>query len=132
MIITNATWSELDAFISANPVLDAHRGGIVPRNADEGPWNHTLDLHIAQDIPIKNTNLQITLDILNFWNLIDEDSGTLRFVNFAAVEAWEFEGLADDGTPIITLQNVAQGASPFRTHNTRSRWRAKLGIRWTF
>ena len=46
--------------------------------------------------------------------------------------AGEVEGVTDAGIPEISLQNVVRGTSPFRTHNVNSRWRAKLGIRWTF
>ena len=133
VVITNGTWADLDAFINANPVLDANRGGLVPRNADQAPWSHTLDLHLAQQIPVSRTHLEVTFDVLNLMNLIDEDSGTLRFVNFSALEAWEVEGFTEDGTPIISLNNVALGRSDkFQTHSTVSRWRAKLGLRWTF
>lgn len=149
VVITNRTWEELDAFISANPVLDANRGRIVPRNADEAPWNHSLDLHIAQDIPIKNTRLQVTLDILNLLNLIDEDSGVLHFAPFNSQEVWEVEGICgdpnftepesnscvpgvDDGKPAISLRGPATGGNLFDVHNEKSRWRAKVGIRWSF
>ncbi len=133
VVITNGTWSQLDAFISAHPVLNAARGGLVERFADESPWNHTLDLHVAQDIPVGGTKLQLTFDILNLLNLLDDESGTYRFAQFNSIEAWELEGFTDEGTPIISLRNETLGRTPlFRTHNLRSRWRGKIGLRWTF
>jgi hypothetical protein len=133
VIVGGGTFAELDAFIRSFPVLDAHRGELVPRNADVAPWSHSLDIHVAQDIPIKNTRLQLTLDVLNVLNLIDEDSGTLRYANFSAIEIFELEGFTEDGTPIISLNNVSRGTAPvFTTHNVNSRWRAKVGIRWSF
>ncbi len=133
VIITNGTWSELDAFINAHPVLDAARGGLTRRNDDVGPWSHSLDLHVAQDIPVGRGSLELTFDLVNLGNLLDDDSGLLRYVNFNAVEVWELERPAADGTPRITLSNVARGTSDlFRIHNTNSRWRGKIGIRYSF
>lgn len=149
VLVTNGTWEELDAFISANAVLDRSRGGVVPRNADQSPWNHTLDLHIGQTIPVGYGNLEITFDILNLLNLIDEDSGVLKFANFNAVEPWEIEAICgettffdpednpctpgvDDGKVALSLRSPVTEGDLFETHNVNSRWRGKLGVRWTF
>ena len=133
VVITNGTWAELDAFISSHPGLDGNRGRSLTRNNDNAPWSHTLDLHIAQDIPVGRGKLELTFDILNLGNLLDEDSGLLKFVQFNAKELWEVEGITDDGRPIISLANVTQGTDElFETHSINSRWRGKVGIRWTF
>ena len=47
VVITNGTFAELDAFVSQFPVLAAARGGLTTRNADRGPWTHSLDLHVS-------------------------------------------------------------------------------------
>ncbi|MEM7354937.1 MAG: hypothetical protein AAF657_29275, partial [Acidobacteriota bacterium] len=133
VVITNGTWEELDAFISANPVLDAARGGNTVRNADRAPWTHSLDIHVAQDIPVGKGHLELTFDLVNLGNLLDDDSGLVRYVNFNAVEVWELEGFTDGGTPIISLANITRGQDDlFELHNTNSRWRGKIGIRWSF
>lgn len=133
VVITNGTWEQLDAFISANPVLDAARGGLTQRNSDRAPWSHTLDLHIAQHIPVGRGHLEVTFDILNIGNLIDDDSGLVRFVNFNSQEVWELEGFTAGGTPIISLANITRGRDElFEIHNVNSRWRAKLGVRYSF
>ncbi|MDY7093019.1 MAG: carboxypeptidase regulatory-like domain-containing protein [Acidobacteriota bacterium] len=133
VVITNGTWEELDAFISANPVLDAARGGSVERNSDLAPWSHTLDLHLEQALPIGPGNLALTFDLINLGNLLDSDSGQVRYVNFNAKEVWEIEGFTDDGTPIISLANITRGRDDlFEIHNINSRWRAKVGVRYTF
>ena len=52
----------------------------MPRNASREPWYHGLDARLAQDIPIpglKDHRLQITLDIVNFLNLINKEWGKL-------------------------------------------------------
>lgn len=135
VVITRGTWAQLDEFISSNECLNDNRGRIAPRNCGNAPWNHTLDLHIDQQIPLRGTNFSVTLDIVNLANLIDEDSGLLRYVNFGAVTPVEYQGMTDDGKPIYELFRVVtdpEKNSIFETHNVRSRWRGKLGVRWSF
>ncbi len=137
VIITGGgTWAQLDAFISQDECLDDHRGGIAPRNCARAPWNHSLDLHVAQDIPISRTDLQITFDMLNVMNLFDQDSGVFRYANFEAVSPVAFVGTdAATGKPIYSLNSVVrnpQTTNRFNFHNVNSRWRAKIGLRWSF
>ncbi|MDX1631816.1 MAG: TonB-dependent receptor [Thermoanaerobaculia bacterium] len=136
VIVGDGTWGQLDAYIASDPALDAARGGIVERNASEAPWWHTLDLHLAQEIPVRSDyNFEITFDLLNVMNLIDEDSGVLRFANFNTVSPVDFIGVTDDGRPIYALNDIVtdpENNDKFETHNLRSRWRAKLGLRFTF
>ena len=134
VILTNGTWEQLDAYISSDAGLDAHRGQIVPRGASQAPWNHTLDLHVAQEIPIKSSSLQVTFDVLNLMNLLDEDSGVFQFANFNNLAPAIFNGVdAATGRPIYTLTSTAFNPdSKFQIHNVRSRWKIKLGLRWSF
>ncbi len=73
--------------------------------------------------------------MLNLANLFDDDSGQLRFVNFGALTVGNFVGTTPDGKPIYQLFNVVTNPDDnpvYQTHGVRSRWRAKLGLRWTF
>ena len=135
VVITNGTWEQLDSFISSHDCLDENRGGIAPRNCDEAPWSHTLDLHVDQRIPIRGTDLSLTFDIANLVNLIDEDSGVVRYIGFNAIAPVEYQGMTADGKPIYELFSQVRNpdANPlFSTHTVNSRWRAKLGVRWSF
>jgi hypothetical protein len=136
VIITGGTWEQLDAFIGQDECLDSHRGGLAPRNCSRAPWTHSLDLHVAQEIPIRNSNVELTFDILNLMNLIDEDSGNFRFVNFSTVEPVSYAGFDPaTGKPRYGLQRIVTDPGNndrFTFHNINSRWRAKLGVRWTF
>ena len=131
--VTNGTWAELDAFISANGVLDAARGGLTARNADQAPWTHSLDVHVAQEIPVGKGHLELTFDLINLGNLLDDDSGLVRYADFNAVTPWELEGFTSDGRPRLSLRNVVTGTEDlYRVHNVNSRWRGKIGIRYSF
>lgn len=133
--LVGGTWDQLNRFISANECLSSHRGEIAPRNCEVAPWNSTLDLHLDQAIPVGYGNLQLTFDMLNLANLFDDDSGQLRFVNFGALTVGNFLGTTPDGKPRYQVFNVVtrpETTPVFQTHSVRSRWRAKLGLRWTF
>jgi hypothetical protein len=129
VVITNGTWDQLDAYISSEGCLDRNRGKAAPRNCNFGPWSTTLDMHLAQEFPVGFGNFQLTLDVLNLANLLDEDSGLVRFVNFGTVTVADLQGVTADGRPIYTLRPLE---TPYQLDNERSRWRAKLGLRWTF
>jgi hypothetical protein len=133
--VRNGTFADLDAYIENDDCLRQHRGSIAPRNCARSPWNHTLDLRIAQQLPIKVVNLQLTVDVENVMNMLDEDSGLVRFVEFGTTTPWGYAGINDQGQPIYTLNSIVtdpENNSRFLTHNIASRWRAKLGLRLTF
>ena len=133
--ITNGTWEQLDAFISSEECLNSRRGAVALRNDCDAPWFHTWDIHIAQDIPIKNTRLQLTFDILNVMNLLDKESGSLSYANFNTIDPIGYGGFNDAGKPIYTLDRVItdpDNNNKYDFHSLQSRWRMKWGIRWTF
>lgn len=126
------TYEDLDAYISSDECLSSNRGRIAPRNCGEGPWSHTLDLRLAQQIPVGFGHLDLTFDLENLGNLLDEDSGVLRYANFNAITVADFLEVRD-GKPVYELRSVVTNPEEkFETHNLRSRWRAKLGVRYTF
>ena len=134
VLILNGTWDQLDAYIRSDAGLDAHRGQIVPRGASQAPWNHTLDLHVAQEIAIKDSTLQLTFDVLNLMNLFDSDSGVLKYANFSSLSPAVFTGVDEaTGKPQYVLTSTAFNPdNKFTIHNVRSRWKMKLGVRWSF
>ena len=135
VIIQGGTWEQLDAFIHKTG-LDRYRGRIVPRNSSTGPWRNQLDLKIAQNIPISYGDLQVSLDIANLLNLIDSSSGLVRYVPYGNVQAVRFAGMdADSGLPIYQLRYAVSRPDEYPLYEydqVRSRWRAKLGLRWSF
>ncbi len=135
VIITNGTWDQLNSWIESNGLGD-YKGKIAPRNASRAPWTETLDLHVGQEIPVGYGNFELTLDILNFMNLLDSDAGHVRFVPFGTVTPITYLGTDEDsGLPMYQLRREVtdpENYSPFVLDNLRSRWQAKLGIRYSF
>lgn len=129
----HGTWEDLDAFIT-RAGLDKYRGRIAPRNASTGPWRHNLDLKISQDVPAGYGDLEVTMEIANLTNLFDSDAGHLRYVNFGNVDAVRVVPIPDQ-LPIYQLRSEVYDpeASPlYEIDQVRSRWRAKIGLRWSF
>jgi hypothetical protein len=112
-------------------------GRTIPRNQGRDPWTSSLDLSLRQQIPIPgSSNLEITFDILNFMNLIDKNSGHNYYTSFGTVTPAELVGVDEaTGKPIYHLEDEVLEPSDNPTRqldNIRSRWRAKLGVRWSF
>ena len=129
VIYSGGTYADLDKYISSEPCLARSRGGIAPRNCGAGPWSSTLDLRLAQAIPVGFGRAEVTLDVNNLANLFDKDAGLVKFVNFGTTTPARYRGMTDDGKPIYELSDLE---TPYNLDNERSRWRAKLGLRWTF
>jgi hypothetical protein len=65
-----------DAYIDQDDYLSENRGSVVERNGSKLPWVHTFDVRLTQDIPLANNHkLQLSLDFLNFGNLINSEFG---------------------------------------------------------
>lgn len=133
VIITGGTWEQLDAYIESNECLREARGSIALRNCARAPWSDSLDIRVAQDIPLKWVNLQLSVDLENLMNLIDEDEGILEFVNFGTTDPVGYGGIDDDtGKVIYEIDSEVTEGTNLSIHNIESRWRAKLGLRVSF
>ncbi|WP_419936726.1 TonB-dependent receptor [Candidatus Palauibacter sp.] len=132
-----AAW---DAFVSNEPGLDAFRGQIVDRNSSREPWVRSLDLRIAQDLPLPGAgsqNLQVTLDFINVGNFFNEEWGRQRYAPFQAPTILSFRGYdSDTGRPIVRFyqgdeneDGVADASDVLNIDNILSRWALQLGVR---
>ena len=135
VVIQGGTWEQLDEFIH-RAGLDRYRGQIAPRNASRGPWWEQLDLKIAQNIPVGYGALEATLEIANLMNLLDKDAGHVEYVRYGNVQAVRYAGTQpDSGLPIYQLRYAVSNPEEyplFEIDQIRSRWRAKVGLRWSF
>ena len=80
-------------------------------------------------------SLQVSLDIFNFWNLIDDESGHVQYVPFGTLTPISYEGVTEDGLPIYELRNIVTNPEDnplYEIDNIRSRWRLRFGLRWSF
>jgi hypothetical protein len=134
--------SDMEAYIEQEG-LGKWRGRIMPRNSHTSPWVSVLDLRFAQELPIfRNTRGIITFDIENFANMINNDWGQVRQVNFPYVApVVDANRIATTGCPngaascyVYRPRSGQTGpVTPFNTITTLpSVWRAQLGFRIEF
>ena len=108
---------------------------IPERNTGRGPWTNLVDFRLAFDVPLRRrNNVQVTLDVTNFMNMLNKDWGVVRYPNFNEVSPWRFGGIdAATGKMIYDLAPMkAASFRKFQTDDPRSRYQAQLGIRYRF
>ena len=134
VVITNGTWAQLEAYLQRTG-LTKYAGGVAPRNVNNQPYFMQTDLSFRQNIPIPGrSSFQVSLDIFNFWNMIDSDSGVVEYVPYGTVDPVRYQGTSDEGLPIYELRSevLYPDTNIFRIDDLRSRWKARVGVRWSF
>ncbi len=149
MILTTNNWDELNSFIDQFDDLKSQRGKIAERYSLRQPWRHNLDLRFTQDFSItKGQKMQLTIDILNFMNLLNPEWGYQYYVPNSNYSMLRFEGYVSQGEINAgaykqeDLNKIKAGYVPNYRGNTRdaifnlldlaSRWQMQLGIRYSF
>jgi len=129
--LTNASdWDALDAFIKQDKYLSENRGEIAERNGLLNDWFTNLDLRILQNIGVAGQKFQVSLDILNFGNLISDKWGVRKVADPSALTPLVLDSWNDDGEPVYSFT----GPETTFTDDLGefSRWRMQLGFRYIF
>ena len=142
-------WADLNAFIESNDYLKTHRGQYAERNALRTPWNHELDMKLMHEFKLSKTDksksLQISFDVFNVLNLLNNDWGRITFVtnvNNYTVNLLTFAKDASSKSPSAP----STGYQPTFTFNKptgvkgqyytvdpiNSRWQGQLGVKFNF
>ena len=135
-------WAGLDAFIAQDEYLRKHRGEIAERFGAVNPWYSNVDLRILQDLGMfrsgnKSHTLQISLDVLNVFYLLNSDWGVRKIASPAATSPLRL-AVDANGRPVFTpsgapVLNFTGPATTFIDDpDLLSRWRAQLGLRYYF
>jgi hypothetical protein len=132
---THAYYLALFQFIDRDVYLGSHKGRISERSGPREPWSNTIDLRIAQEIPVVTGHMvEITFDILNLMNFFDSNAGWIRNTGAnQTVNLLQFRGLVttpgpDYGKARYQWLGVTD---PFQPDNILSRWQMQFGIRYT-
>ncbi len=142
-------YADLDAFISGDKYLSTRRGQYAERNGLRTPWNHDLDLKLMHEFKLSKTNkyqsLQISLDVFNVLNLIDNSLGhvtfvtnlnnyTVNFLKFANDAAGKKIGAPSSGyTPTFNFVKPSGIDNHYYTVDPiNSRWSGQFGIKYNF
>jgi hypothetical protein len=128
---------EFEAFIQQDEYLSSHRGKIAERNGGINPWFTNVDLRILQDLSLnfggQKHTFQISLDVLNFLNLLNPDWGVREIANSAAKTPLVFTGNfnATNNVPIVQFPGTAKKTF-LDDASILSRWQAQLGVKYFF
>ena len=131
---TEADWND---FLSRTG-LNKYRGQVAARNGLDAPWIRTLDFHYDVELPITAVRVQLTADVLNLLNLLNNNWGLIRYVTNQTYSALTYSGVdAATGKPIYTVNSGSSGSpladgKQYSTADLRSRWQLKFGARLSF
>ena len=142
-------WADLDALISGDKYLSTRRGQYAERNGLRTPWNHDLDMKLMHEFKLSRSNkyqtLQISLDVFNVLNLINNDWGHVTFItnlNNYTVNFLKFVADANGksaGAPATGYLPTFNFVKPSGLNNhyytvdpINSRWSGQFGIKYNF
>lgn len=127
-------WAALNAFIEQDDYLNSNRGQIADRFGGVNPWFMNVDLKILQDISFlmgtQKHTFQISIDVLNFTNLINSSWGVRKSATSAATSPLQLVGFDGAFAPQFNFKGPAKTFASDPGLN--SRWQAQFGIRYVF
>ncbi|MBS1776196.1 MAG: TonB-dependent receptor [Bacteroidetes bacterium] len=139
--------ADMETFIEGNSYLSQHRGQYAERNALRTPWNHNLDLKLMHtwnfNVSKTRTNsLQLSLDIFNVLNLMNNNWGKQYFVSnvsnycvplFKAVNDQNGKTPSSQGyAPTYQFQKPTNNGQYYTVDPISSRWQMQVGIKYSF
>lgn len=132
-------WNELNAFIEGDKYLKEHRGEYAARNGGRTPFQHRVDVRLLQDIftkiGSKDHTIQLSVDVINFGNLLNKDWGRDYFVSNGNFGTLRYQGLEGTGGRPTFSFGTGTSASPtvgYQISQLSSRWQAQFGVRYLF
>ncbi len=126
------------AFVASNKDLRGSMGRIVSPNSSFNPMQHTIDLHLEQEIPLyRDVRFKVFVDCLNFANLLNRSWGAVTGLDFGTgSNAYNrLSGVTATYNP-TTSQYVyrfnAANVSPLPPFTDLSRWQLQVGAKLEF
>ena len=125
--------AKFGAFIEGDSYAKNHRGQYADRNSNLGKWENRVDLHIAENIfYLKNRSgkVQLTLDVLNFANLLNKKWGASYADDLWALQVLKVNSVTNSNgvaTPTFSYNNQSLYAN-----SLMSRWHMQIGCKVTF
>ena len=121
-------------YLESNPALRRSRGHFLARNAMQTPFEHHLDLHLAQDFYFSaesSRKVQISLDVINLGSLLAKDWGASYYTSKYRLSPVEISSYQADANGYRVPVYRFVGGSVSR-NDLLSRWRMQLGVRVVF
>ncbi len=126
----DAAYNLLFGYIAHDDYLSTRRRQVAERNGARTPWTHQLDLRIAQTVPLRcNDRLEIDAEVLNLLNLLNPSWGLVQSVPYQVVPVLRFLWMDPIGRPLFQW---SPRTTPLVPDPLLSRWRLRLGMRYSF
>ncbi len=142
-------WADLSNLIEGDSYLKTRKGQYAERNGLRTPWNQDLDMKLMHEFKLSKTNksqsLQISFDVFNVLNLINNSWGhvnfvtnlnnyTVNFLQFVKDAAGKSPGAPATGyTPAFNYVKPSGINNHYYTLDPiNSRWQGQLGIKYNF
>ena len=123
-------YNQFFSFIAHDEYLAAHSGQIAERNGARTPWVHQLDLRLAQTLPVGGSHqLEVHAELMNALNLVNASWGLVQSVPYQRVSVLQFYKQDQIGRPLFRW---APRTTPLEPDPLLSRWRIRVGIRYSF
>lgn len=130
------------AYIQQDKYLSKHMGQYAERNGARFPWYHRLDFKLLQDIFTtfgdRKHTLQLSVDVLNFANLLNKSWGVrkqLNYTNGFQSNPLVFDSYDPSGQPRFRMAQVSKqlATETFSdVRSTSSTWGLQVGLRYIF
>ena len=119
--------------VNANPALASAKGGIVGRNNTFAPWVNNFDMRIKQELPgfTKSHKASLTLDFLNFGNLLNKKWGRIDEIGFPSNRSFvNYAGQDASGKYIYAVGSTEDLVT--RQASGESQWAVQMTLRYEF
>jgi hypothetical protein len=125
--IPNATQAQsFTDFVNSNEYLSSRKGNFTERNGGRTPWSTTIDAKIVQNV---GKSFQLTADIFNLTNLLNNEWGEMYFVS-NSFNSTSSVGLAKVSGETFSFTKPTQ--KPYSVDQIGSKWQVQLGVRYNF
>jgi len=130
-------WDALNAFIAQDGYLGSHRGQIAERFGESNPWYSNVDLRILQDFTVGGETrhtFQLSVDILNFLNMLNSSWGVRKVASAAATSPLKLVRFdtTNPAAPVPVFNFTGPATTFIDDPSLLSRWRMQIGLRYIF
>ncbi|MEJ2005187.1 MAG: hypothetical protein P8X57_09540, partial [Cyclobacteriaceae bacterium] len=141
MFVSNEDEDAFFAFMEQDSYLSKHKGEYAEAYAARAPWVHNFDLRLAQNFSINTGStrhtLQISLDFLNFGNLLNSEWGVSKnMFNSNDGRILTYEGMDANNVPSFSMVQDDDGNYLTETYSTYYNyyqcWQLQIGARYFF
>ncbi|MBH9579077.1 TonB-dependent receptor [Inhella proteolytica] len=119
--------------VDANKELRNSKGRVVERNGSFAGFTNSFDLRLSQEVPsfFKGHKGTLSLDILNFGNLLNRRWGRIDEINFPSTRRFvNFNGVTADGKMVYNVTTPDDFIT--RQNKGESQWAMQVTARYEF